>query len=97
MFQLALYNQIKCLVFLYRHNSSLFVCFSRRLRVLTASVENVEFCLKLLYKLVSSLSVKYSQFCIVVMLLKINVSFSLVLSQLDKSIYRLFAIIESGG
>ena len=72
--------------------------FFRRLRVLTASVENIEFCFNLVYKLISSMSVKYSQFCTDVdILLKMNMSFSLVLSQLDKSIYTLFAMIESGG
>ena len=81
----------------FRHNSS-FSKFFRRLLVLTASVEKVEFCFKLVYTLISSLSVKYSQFCIDVdILLKINLSFSLVLSQLDKFIHTLFAMIESGG
>ena len=44
-----------------RHSSS-FSKFFRRLRVLTASVEKVEFCFRLVYKLINSLSVKYSQF-----------------------------------
>ena len=70
---------MKCLVFL--GTILVFEKFFRRLHVLTASVEKVEFCFKLVYKLISSLYVKYSQFCIVVdMLLKINVSFLLVLS-----------------
>ena len=87
---------MKCLVYL--GTVPVFQSFFRRLRVLTASVETVEFCFKLVYKLISSLYVKYSQFCTDVdILLKMNVSFSLVLSQLDKSIYTLFAMIESGG
>ena len=36
-------------------HSSSFSKFFRRLRVLTASVENVEFCFNLVYKLISSL------------------------------------------
>ena len=68
-------------MFSVSRHSSIFSKFFRRLRVLTASVKNVEFCFKLVYKLISSLSVKYSPCCTDVdILLKMNVLFSLVLS-----------------
>ena len=65
-------------VFLGTIHAFQFFC---RLRVLTTSVKKVEFCFKLIYKLIISLSVKCSQFCIVVdMLLKINVVFTGVIT-----------------